>query len=145
MRRSRKRIIICPRTGNGNGHASIGSRVTGKCAHVYGIVSDDSFNMICVRRATYLAVSSYHCCWKCWGVVSVELRNPQAVLGRLGSGRSNVAVIRSHSPAGMIPLEVNLAFWVVKRSGLVWSDGWLAVFAAKGGIQANRAVDLTGD
>lgn len=79
------------------------------------------------------------------GVGSVELRNPQAVLGRLGSGRSNVAVIRSHRPVGMIPLEVNLASWVAERSGPVLSDGWSAVFAANGGIQANRAVDLTGD
>jgi hypothetical protein len=78
------------------------------------------------------------------GVGSVELRNPQAVLGRLGCGRSNVAVVGSHSPVGMMPLEVNLASWVAELSGLILSDGWSVVFAANGGIQVGRAVDLTG-
>ena len=79
------------------------------------------------------------------GVGSVELRNPQAVLGLLGSGRSNVAVVRSNSLVGKIPLEVNLASWVAERNGLVVSYGWSAVFAGNGGIQATRAIDLTGD
>jgi len=45
----------------------------------------------------------------------------------------------------MMPLEVNLTSWVAELSGLILSDGWSVVFAANGGIQVGRAVDLTGD
>ena len=53
MRRSGKGSFIYPRIG-GNEHSSIDSRVTGKCAHVYGVVSNDGFNVTWLRRATWL-------------------------------------------------------------------------------------------
>ena len=144
MRRSRKGSLFAHVPVMAMNTVPLAAGSPGKWAHVYGTVSDDGFNMMWVRRATYLAVSSCHCCWKCWGVGSVELRNPQAVLGCLGSGRSNVAcsVPQScwHDPTGGKP-----CVWVAKRSGFIWSDRWPEVFAANGGIQANRAVDLTGD